>query len=72
LIRKDGTPNAQIAPEQIKLADDIHLASQGWPQAQWWKQFNDPQLDALIAKNPRRFAYARRSKAARRKSAVAG
>lgn len=50
LIRKDGTPSPQIAPEQIKLADDIHLASQGWPQAQWWKQFHDPQLDALIAK----------------------
>ena len=29
LIRKDGTPSPQIAPEQIKLADDIHLASQG-------------------------------------------
>ncbi len=31
-----------------QLADDIHLASSGWPAAQWWKQLNDPQLDALI------------------------
>lgn len=50
LIRKDSAPHAQLRPEQIKLADDIHLASQGWPQAQWWRQFNDPQLTALIDK----------------------
>lgn len=48
LVRKDSAPHQQIQPEQIKLADDIHLASSGWPQAQWWKQFHDPQLDALI------------------------
>ena len=48
LVRKDSAPNQQLKPEQIKLADDIHLASSGWPQAQWWKQLNDPQLDALI------------------------
>ncbi|ECG5957057.1 TPA: MdtP family multidrug efflux transporter outer membrane subunit [Salmonella enterica subsp. enterica serovar Enteritidis] len=48
LIRKDSAPHQQLKPEQIKLADDIHLASQGWPQAQWWRQFNDPQLDDLI------------------------
>lgn len=48
LVRKDSTPHQQLKPESIKLADDIHLASSDWPQAQWWKQFNDPQLDALI------------------------
>ncbi|MCU8650014.1 multidrug resistance transporter, partial [Escherichia coli] len=48
LVRKDSAPHQQLAPEQIKLADDIHLASAGWPQAQWWRQFNDPQLNALI------------------------
>lgn len=48
LIRKDSAPHRSISPEQIKLADDIHLASQGWPQAQWWRQFDDPQLNALI------------------------
>lgn len=47
-VRKDSAPHQQLKPEQIKLADDIHLASSGWPQAQWWKQLNDPQLDALI------------------------
>ncbi|EKL9738295.1 multidrug efflux transporter outer membrane subunit MdtP [Escherichia coli] len=48
LVRKDSAPHQKLKPEQIKLADDIHLASSGWPQAQWWKQLNDPQLDALI------------------------
>lgn len=48
LIRKDSAQHQSIQPDQIKLADDIHLASQGWPQAQWWRQFNDPQLDNLI------------------------
>lgn len=51
LVRKDSTPHQQLQPEQIKLASDIHLASQGWPQAQWWRQFNDPQLDALIQRS---------------------
>lgn len=50
LIRKDSAPHQQLQPGQIKLADDIHLASQGWPQAQWWRQFNDPQLTMLIEK----------------------
>lgn len=50
LIRDDSAPHAQLQPNQIKLANDIHLASQGWPQAQWWKSFNDPQLDTLIQK----------------------
>lgn len=50
LIRNDSAPHAQLQPGQITLADDIHLASQGWPQAQWWRQFNDPQLAALIEK----------------------
>lgn len=50
LIRSDSAAHQQLKPEQVKLADDIHLASQGWPQAQWWRQYNDPQLTALIEK----------------------
>ena len=50
LIRSDSAPHAQLLPGQITLANDIHLASQGWPQAQWWRQFNDPQLTVLIEK----------------------
>lgn len=29
LVRKDSAPHQQLKPEQIKLADDIHLASSG-------------------------------------------
>lgn len=50
LVRKDAAEHQQLNPEQIQLADDIHLASSGWPQAQWWKSFNDPQLDVLITR----------------------
>ena len=50
LIRNDSAAHSQLQPTQIKLADDIHLASQGWPQAQWWRQLNDPQLSSLIDK----------------------
>jgi outer membrane protein, multidrug efflux system len=48
LIRHDSPPAAAIPPEQIRLADDIHLASEGWPSARWWEAYHDPQLDALI------------------------
>lgn len=37
------------------VRDDVPLAGldvathAGWPEAQWWRQYNDPQLDSLIA-----------------------
>ncbi len=67
LVRKDSAPHQQLKPEQIKLADDIHLASSGWPQAQWWKQLNDPQLDALIQRTLNG-SHPRRSETAGRKA----
>jgi outer membrane protein, multidrug efflux system len=48
LIHENGKPRATIEPTQIRLANDIHLASDGWPSARWWTSFGDPQLDALI------------------------
>ncbi|WP_375591899.1 efflux transporter outer membrane subunit [Chitiniphilus eburneus] len=30
------------------LAKSIRLAREGWPDAQWWTRYGDPQLDALI------------------------
>ncbi|RFU48564.1 MdtP family multidrug efflux transporter outer membrane subunit [Paraburkholderia sp. DHOC27] len=48
LIHHDTPPALAIEPEQIRLADDIHLASEGWPSARWWEQYHDPQLNALI------------------------
>ncbi|SFS12371.1 outer membrane protein, multidrug efflux system [Dyella sp. OK004] len=38
------------------LRDDVPLAGleaparAGWPDAEWWRQYNDPQLDDLIAR----------------------
>ncbi|MYN20270.1 efflux transporter outer membrane subunit [Rugamonas sp. FT107W] len=47
---------AHIAPDQhpparrdiAELPADIKLAREGWPDAQWWTAYHDPQLDALI------------------------
>lgn len=39
---------AVLPPEQIRLASDIPVAQQGWPAPQWWKRYDDPQLNALI------------------------
>ncbi|MDO8065014.1 efflux transporter outer membrane subunit [Janthinobacterium sp. SUN206] len=45
-------PDTQQLPQQdlatIQMAADIHLASEGWPAALWWRQFQDAQLDQLI------------------------
>jgi multidrug efflux system outer membrane protein len=48
LIHHDGTPHAEIAPGQINLANDIHLARDGWPAARWWTRYRDARLDALV------------------------
>ncbi|CAD6554995.1 Cation efflux system protein CusC [Paraburkholderia kirstenboschensis] len=48
LIHHNGTPYPAISPEQINLADDIHLARDGWPAARWWTRYHDEQLGALI------------------------
>ena len=48
LIHQNGKPLDAIQPEQIRLADDIHLARDGWPSARWWSVYGDPQLDGLI------------------------
>jgi outer membrane protein, multidrug efflux system len=50
LIHHDSTPYTEIAPKQINLANDIHLARDGWPAARWWSRYDDAQLDALIEK----------------------
>lgn len=47
-IREDHPQKPLIKPEKIHLADEIHLAGEGWPAAQWWTRYGDPQLTALI------------------------
>ena len=48
LIHETGESIPQIQPEQIRLADGIHLARHDWPSARWWTAYGDPQLDTLI------------------------
>lgn len=48
LVHNDTAPHALISPDQIRLAENIHLARDGWPDAQWWKRYGDTQLDMLI------------------------
>lgn len=50
LMREDSAPLTQRSVEQIRLAEDIKLARDGWPQAQWWHRYGDAQLDALVAR----------------------
>jgi len=47
-IQNDDKPASMMSPEQIRIADDIHLARDGWPSARWWSVYHDPQLDSLI------------------------
>ncbi len=48
LIHESGKPADRIQPDRIRLADDIHLARNGWPEARWWRHYEDPQLNALV------------------------
>ncbi|TJZ69355.1 efflux transporter outer membrane subunit [Chitiniphilus eburneus] len=54
LIRDEPPAMAAVDPARIRLAEDIKLAREGWPEAQWWQRYQDPQLDALIATGQRR------------------
>jgi multidrug efflux system outer membrane protein len=47
-IHDKAAPFAEIDPQQVRLADDIKLARDGWPEAQWWRRYGDTQLDSLI------------------------
>jgi multidrug efflux system outer membrane protein len=48
LIREDGKPAQQLLPDRIRLARDIKLAREGWPEAQWWRRYGDAQLTMLV------------------------
>ncbi len=47
-VPPDTTIAAQPDFARAQHAASIHLARDGWPEAQWWRQFHDPQLDALV------------------------
>ena len=50
VLRKDTDPNPMVPHERIKLAENIRLARDSWPEARWWRRFGDPQLTALVEK----------------------
>ncbi|MDB5768845.1 MAG: hypothetical protein JWQ61_3659 [Collimonas fungivorans] len=45
-------PDRNTYPQQdlakVQLASDIKLASEGWPDKQWWTRYGDPQLNRLV------------------------
>ncbi|MGN2243204.1 efflux transporter outer membrane subunit [Frateuria sp. GZRR33] len=47
-----ATPPVKLSPPQLR--DDVPLAGletaarAGWPNAQWWRAYDDPQLDELM------------------------
>ncbi|WP_175968532.1 efflux transporter outer membrane subunit [Burkholderia sp. BCC0322] len=47
-MRNDPGTRPLIAPDRIGLANDIHLARDGWPGSRWWTRYADAQLDALV------------------------
>lgn len=49
-IRHDDKAFTTIAPEQIRIADDVQFKSSDWPAQQWWSAYGDPQLDSLIGR----------------------
>lgn len=47
-----GLPEKPVAPvlsTEVPLAGGTVPANGRWPDAQWWKQYRDPQLNALVA-----------------------
>lgn len=47
-VPPDEHPIGQQKLDKLDLAADIKLAREGWPEAQWWTQYQDPQLNALL------------------------
>ncbi|KDB07315.1 RND efflux system, outer membrane lipoprotein, NodT family [Burkholderia sp. lig30] len=48
----DNAPQSkQIDPSTLDVGEAIHAADRdaGWPAADWWRAYRDPQLDAWIA-----------------------
>jgi multidrug efflux system outer membrane protein len=49
-MHHDDGPVARYGDTQAAVAAQLNLPSGEWPASDWWKQFDDPQLDALIEK----------------------
>ncbi|RJT35114.1 efflux transporter outer membrane subunit [Rahnella woolbedingensis] len=47
-MKDDISTVKPIQQQQIVLPKEVKLTSQQWPNSTWWKNYNDPQLNALI------------------------
>lgn len=47
-MKDEKTTVQAIQQQEIVLPQDAKLTAQQWPDATWWKHYNDPQLNALI------------------------
>lgn len=48
LASHDDAPVKQLSQQDIVLPKDARLTGMQWPSSQWWQNYNDPQLNALI------------------------
>ena len=48
LTEADRNRYAMLTANQVQVAQDIKPVTSDWPAADWWAQYNDPQLDRLI------------------------
>ena len=50
LMRKDTSPLPEIQSERIRVAIAQDAPAGEWPRSRWWQRYQDPQLDALVAR----------------------
>jgi outer membrane protein, multidrug efflux system len=50
LIHHDSGAVAQVEAARVQVLPKLALPAGDWPSDQWWLQFEDPQLTALIAR----------------------
>ena len=48
LLRKDAPQAAEVEQAKIQLAQALAFNKTDWPQAEWWRGYNDEQLNRLI------------------------
>jgi len=48
LMESDRKTVSMLKPQDVHVADDVRLPVGKWPASNWWSQYNDAQLDALI------------------------
>ncbi|MBU9843568.1 efflux transporter outer membrane subunit [Rahnella ecdela] len=47
-MKDESAPVKAISQQEIVLPKDINMTAQQWPDSNWWRNYNDPQLNELI------------------------